>query len=250
MVAGVIALAGAGARAESCPGMTLAEPTDEYGHKVLGAEGEYKAILIRLPRQGLDGGALEPFVYTYRLPEGRVFEDVALRCADLDGLGPREIVVVETGVSEGAQLAIYGADHGDGGMLTGLRKIAATPPIGTPMRWLAPAAIGDLDDDGQAEIAIVVMPHLEGRLEIWGFAPGGLTREATGTGFSNHRIGDDHTVGGWRDCGDGPEIVLPDFEWQRMMAVRVAGDGLEARALPGPVGRAMLARHIACEVGE
>ena len=57
-------------------------------------------------------------------------------------------------LARGAALAIYDAQ--------GLR--AATPFIGQPHRWLAPAAIGDLDGDGRVEIAYVDRPHLRREL--------------------------------------------------------------------------------------
>lgn len=189
------------------------EPTRRYGHDVIGGP-EWAALTLTGPGTPM---------LRARLPETRVFEDMAPRLVHLFGTGRPSVVVVESGVSEGAQLAIYAPERAR------LVKIAATPAIGHAFRWLAPAGIGDLDGDGAPEIALVAMPHLVGQLEIWGFAAGGLTREAQARGFSNHRIGDPRIVGGVRDCGGGPEIVLPDFGWRRVMAVRHAADGLAAR---------------------
>ena len=123
----------------------LAEPTARYDHAVLGDALEWGALHLRL-----EGGERR----TIRLPETRVYEDIEARLADLDGDGTREVVLVEADLARGAALAIYDAQ--------GLR--AATPFIGQPHRWLAPAAIGDLDGDGRVEIAYVDRPHLRREL--------------------------------------------------------------------------------------
>jgi hypothetical protein len=162
------------------------------------------------------------------LPEDRVFEDIAPRLANIDGTGPPEIVVVESSATGGARLVVYGFDRG------ALRAIVATPEIGRPYRWLAPAAVADLDGDGRIEIAYVETPHLAGVLRIWSFAPGGLTEIASAPGFSNHRIGDDFISGGLRTCDGVPEIVTTDLGWSRLRAARVAGRDIVVRDL-GPL---------------
>ena len=174
------------------------------------------------------------------LPADRVFEDLAPRLVDVGGDGSLEVVVVESDAARGAQLAVYGLDRG------ALLKTAATPEIGARFRWLAPAAIADLDGDGAVDIAYVDRPHRDGILRVWTFAPGGLTEVAAARGFSNHRFGEDAILSGLRECGGRPEIVLPDFGWTRLVAVRLDGGRLVAR----PAGRAAtpeaLAAALAC----
>lgn len=196
-------------------------PTGRYAHGVLGDALEWAGLRITLP----NGRTAEAV-----LPEDRVFEDIAPRLADLFGSGPPQIVVVESSVTGGARLAVYGLDRGR------LLPVAATPEIGRPFRWLAPAAIADLDGDGRPEIVFVETPHLRGVLRIWNFAPGGLTEIASGGGFSNHRIGDAFISGGLRDCGAGPEIVTADLGWTRVLAARLEEGRLTARDL-GPLAR-------------
>ena len=80
-------------------------------------------------------------------------------------------------------------------------KAAAWPPIGTPFRWLAPAAIADLNGDGVTDIAYVETPHLGKVLRVWSWAAGGLTEIAQLRGVTSHRIGDEvicirHVAGG------------------------------------------------------
>ncbi|SPJ27483.1 FG-GAP repeat domain-containing protein [Falsiruegeria mediterranea] len=182
------------------------EPTRRYPHGVLGDDVEYGALVIRSAGQTI----------TVRLPQDRVFEDLAPRLADLDGDDVPEIVTIESQAQTGAQLAVYD--------LTG-QKIASTPHIGTRNRWLAPAGIGDLDGDGFVEIAYVDRPHLAKTLRIWRYRDGTLTEIATLPGLTNHRIGEDFISGGLRACGDTPELILASGNWRRIISVRYDGQG-------------------------
>jgi len=74
-------------------------------------------------------------------------------------------------------------------------------------------------------------PHLAKILKIARFRGGRLEPVAELRGFSNHRIGDDFITGGVRDCGGGAEIVIPDADWQRIMAVHLEGGEAIARVL-------------------
>ena len=162
-----------------CFGISYAEPTSEYGHGVLGENSEHKAIVIHRDRVSLSGESLGEWTFTYRLPEGRVFEDIEPHCADIDGEGFNEIVVVESDVSEGAQLAVYGAERDLNRRIVRMAKLAATPPIGRAYRWLAIAGIADFDGDGQLDIAYVETPHIGGVLRIWTLRDGELVEIAS-----------------------------------------------------------------------
>ncbi len=125
-------------------------------------------------------------------------------------------------------------------------KAAAWPPIGTPFRWLAPAAIADLNGDGVTDIAYVETPHLGKVLRVWSWAAGGLTEIAQLRGVTSHRIGDEVIFGGLRDCGTGPEIVLADAGFQRLVAVAFEGAALRAHPLPGAASAAGFDAALAC----
>ena len=78
-----------------------ADPTDRYGHGVLGDDIEYGAL-----RPTLSDGKVRRVV----LPETLVFEDVVPRVVDVGGpLGP-EVIVVESSNTKGGRLVVYDAD--------------------------------------------------------------------------------------------------------------------------------------------
>ncbi|SDE43921.1 FG-GAP repeat domain-containing protein [Limimaricola pyoseonensis] len=212
-----LACAAGPGRAEGVVEARFTEPTTRYAHGVFGETEEWGALEM------LDGAGVRHVV---RLPETRVFEDFAPRLADVDGDGALEAVVVETDAAQGARLSVYGTD--------GLR--AATPFIGTPQRWLAPLPPADLDGDGRVELAYVDRPHLAKVLRVWRMEGGDLVQLAELPGLTNHRFGAPRIEGGVRDCGEGPEMVLADADWQRVMAVRLQGDTLSARDI-GPYER-------------
>ena len=154
-----------------------------------------------------------------RLPETRVFEDIAPRLADVDGDGAPEMIVVETDLSLGARLAIYD----EAGF------VAATPFIGQTHRWLAPIGVADLDGDGSVELAYIDRPHLARLLRVWRFQDGTLVEVAQAEGLTNHRLGDPAIGGGLRDCGAGPEMITADVRWSRLVASRLVGGRIESR---------------------
>jgi len=187
----------------------LVQPTDRYGHAVLGDALEWGGLTLTV-NTCLRCAGLRLTDVTITLPQSRVFEDVEARLADLDGDGRNEVVVVETDLARGASLAVYGP----GG------KIAATDFIGQPNRWLAPAGIADFDGDGRVEIAYVDRPHLLADLIFVRLDGDRLVETLRVSGLTNHRIGEDFISGGTRDCGAGPELVLASKDWTRVMRVQ------------------------------
>ena len=195
-------------------------PDDSYPHRIMGTIPERRVLAVR------DAAGREIRLDLRQGPDpDHVFEDIAPRVVDADGDGQNDVVLVESNPREGAQLAVYTLRRGS------LVKSAATPHIGTRFRWLAPAAIADLDGDGATDIAYVETPHLGKTLRVWSWAPGGLTQIGYLRGVTNHRIGDEVIWGGLRDCGQGPEIVLADAEFRSLVAVAFDGPELTTRPL-------------------
>ncbi|MCV2868239.1 VCBS repeat-containing protein [Defluviimonas sp. WL0002] len=201
------------------------EPTTRYDHGVLGDEIEYGALVLTTTRGPL----------RIRLPEDRVFEDIAPRLADLDADGAPEVIVVETDIERGARLSVYGED--------GL--IAATPYIGTRHRWLAPVGAADVDGDGRAEIAYVETPHLGKILKVVRLEGDRLLPVAQTSGMTNHRIGDAFIQGGIALCGGRLVFLTADADWSRVMATELVEGRLRshsigtyrgAESLEGPQG--------------
>lgn len=200
-----------------------AGPTTRYDHGILGDAVEYGALEMRLK----DGRVLR-----LTLPDTNVFEDIAPRLADLDGDGEPEVITIESSLTKGARLAIYGP--------TGL--IAATPYIGRTHRWLAPLGAADLDGDGKVELAYIDRPHLARTLRIWRFDNGQLIHLSDRAGLTNHRIGQDYISGGIRNCGAQPEIITVNADWSRIVATTFDGKITKSRDIGPFKGRASLAR--------
>ena len=210
----LLALIATSAAAETITAARYISPTGRYAHGILGDALEWGGLQVSLA----DGNARR-----FTLPRDHVFEDIAPRLVDVTGDGAPEVLVIETDVNRGAALAIYGPEG----------KIAETPHIGQSNRWLAPIGAADLDGDGAVEIAYVDRPHLARVLRVWRFADGDLSEVAQMPGLTNHRIGESFISGRLRDCGAGPEMVLADADWQRVVGVRLM-DGQLARRDIGP----------------
>ena len=203
------------------------EPTTRYAHGILGDAIEYGALVLTT-----DAGAQ----LTLRLPETRVFEDLAPRLIDVDLDGENEVVVIESSLSQGARLAIYDE--------TGL--LSATPYIGRSNRWLAPLGAADLDGDGRVELAYIDRPHLAKTLRIWRFEDGALRHLADLPGLTNHKIGEDFISGGIRTCEGTPEIITANSAWTSIIATTFQGDGFKSRDLGPFTGPASLKAATRC----
>lgn len=224
---------------EEITGADYAAPTDRYPHGVLGDDLEWGDLRVSYRatvscRHGF--GALN-----VRLPDDLVFEDVAPRVIDLDRQGFPEIVTVESHRDRGARLTVWGIRG------NAFSRVAATPFIGTRFRWLAPLGAADLDGDGAMELAYVDRPHLARTLRVWRFTGDGLREAGTLPGVTNHRIGERDIAGGIRDCGQGPEMIVADAGWRRVLAVRFDGRGFARFDLGPHRGRESFAAAMACQ---
>ena len=215
------------AGAEPISAADYAAPTDRYPHGALGDDLEWAALVLTV------GGQQRRFT----LPEELVFEDTAPRLADLGGDGAPEVIVVESHASQGARLAVWGAEG----------RIAATPFIGARFRWLAPLGAADLDGDGRVEIAYVETPHLGRTLRLVRLEGGTLVPVAEAKGHTNHRFGDTFLQGGIAGCPGGPVIVTADAGWRRALHTRWQGGALVTEDAGRYAGPDSLSPGAACK---
>ncbi|MEM7059736.1 MAG: VCBS repeat-containing protein [Pseudomonadota bacterium] len=206
--------------------------TREYRHAVLGDDVEWKGLYSTWT--GDDGEIVEG---RFTLPKDMVFEDVAPRCGDFNDDGVPDPVTIVSDAQNGARVMIFVKGE----------IYAQNPPIGTGNRWLAPVGIADFNGDGGLDLAYVDRPHIFGMLRLWSVAEGRLEQIAELRGFSNHRIGEDFITGGVRDCGQGPEIVVPNDRWNTLMAVRYDDGGLTAVPIADQVTPAAVHNALKCE---
>ena len=151
-----------------------ADPTERYGHFALGRPHEYASLRATI------GGDRE---LQAELPAHEVFEDLAPRLVRLAPGEPPLLLTIVSSRDTGARLVLF-EQRGDA-----LVVAAESPPVGTPMRWMNPVGVADLDGDGRAEIAAVVTPHIGGTLKVWRRDGARLVEVGALGGFSNHVYG-------------------------------------------------------------
>ncbi|WP_417309694.1 FG-GAP repeat domain-containing protein [Devosia sp.] len=213
---------GVAAKGNSIAEAWLIAPTDRYDHNVHANRVEAGGVRARLP----DGQVL-----SLMLPDTEVFEDSIVRLADLDGDGADEIVLVLSSLRKGASLAVLEVSD------AGITIAAQTPFIGQTHRWLNPAGIADFTGDGHLEVALVQMPHLWKRLELWRLVQGTLQRVAAVDDVSNHRIGTpQQSLAVTADFdGDGiADLAIPDGARSAIRLLRFAGGAQEIARIPLP----------------
>lgn len=214
----------------------LIQPVARYGHDVLGAGHEYGAMRLRLDLCIVCGSIKEKHV-VFTLPDTAVFEDMTARVVDLDGDGYTEaVLVVETDMTRGASLAIYGPEG----------KLAATDFIGQRDRWLAPVGVGNFDGQAGVEIAYVDRPHLTQELVVVRYAEGVITEMAREAGFTNHQFGDGMIAGGVRSCAGRDSMIVASGDWRRALDVVLRDAAFVVTDLGAIAGPGDLAAFMTC----
>ena len=170
-IAAVLTLATSSAAAEKIASAQFAAPVERYGHFALGRPHEYARLVV-----STDTGRR----LVFELPHNEVFEDLAPRLIEIAQGEPQEILAIVSQRDSGSRLMML--------RLSGNRiEISAqSQPIGTPMRWLNPVGVADLDGDGRAEIAAVITPHIGGILKVYKKQGRELVEISALDGFSNH----------------------------------------------------------------
>ena len=208
----VLASLSAAAQAESITAARYLEPTSRYGHFSLGRPHEYARIAATT-----DGGRrLE-----LQLPDDEVFEDLAPRLVRMAPGEPIEVLAIVSRRHDGARLVLL-QQLGDRLVIS-----AETPPVGTPMRWLNPVGVADLDGDGRAEVAMVTTPHIGGVLRVFRRDGRQLVELASLAGFSNHVYGSTELGLSTPAVFQGRmSLFVPDFGRRHLRIMSLQGERL------------------------
>ena len=188
----------------------FSNPTDEYGHAILGDSIEAKTLTV----EDQQGGRFE-----YSAPDGTVFEDLYPRLWDMDGDGQDEVWAIRSGPSEGGRLEAFAIQNGQ------LRPRYVSDPIGLGYRWLNPVGIGSFTGEDEREVAMVLTPHIGGVLTILNANGDRLLPVAQVPGVSNHAIGSRELGLSWIGDLNGDRIddfVLPLQSRRALVAVTFA----------------------------
>jgi hypothetical protein len=239
MAALLVALPVAGARAEDILSARYDAPVDRYGHFAPGRPHEYARLAARTSL----GRTL-----LFELPPAEVFEDITPRLVRLTAGGAAELLVIISHRDSGSRLALLSLNDGRIGIS------AQSPPIGTPMRWLNPVGVADLDGDGRAEIAAVITPHIGGTLKLYSLRGRALVETAALGGFSNHQYGSAELgMSGVFQVAGKTRLLVPDTTRSQLRIIGFESGRLAEVgrcALPAPLTGALSAVSVpAGEIG-
>jgi len=188
--------------------LLLTDPTDRYGHGVLGDDLEAAGIAL------IETRPTPQVVLHIDIPAPAVVEGLAPIWADLTGNGRREILVTLSDEAQGARIAAFDEDGS---------QIATGPAIGQGYRWRHQIAVVPFGPLGEIEIVDVLTPHIGGTVEFYQLVDDTLDIAARVSGYTSHRIGSrnlDMAVAGDFD-GDGrTELLLPNQALTELGAVR------------------------------
>ncbi len=211
-LASLLTLIASDVRAEAITDARYAAPVDRYGHFALGRPHEY----ARLTATTNIGRKLE-----LQLPDDEVFEDLAPRVVRLAADAPQEILVIISRRNSGSRLVLVRLSD------NGLSISAQSAAIGTPMRWLNPVGVADLDGDGRAEIAAVITPHIGGTLKVYRRSGAELIEVAALAGFSNHVYGSGVlTLSTPVSIAGGVYLLVPDATRLHLRIIALRGGRL------------------------
>jgi hypothetical protein len=209
----ILLLLSSNATAQTITTAHYADAVERYGHFALGRPHEY-ARLIATTSSG------ERF--DLQLPADEVFEDLAPRVVQLAADESPVLLTIISNRHTGARLALIRLSE------QGLVISAQSAPIGSPMRWLNPVGVADLDGDGRAEIAAVITPHIGGKLKVYRQRGETLVEIAELAGFSNHVYRSSQLALSMPLAIDGRmRLLVPDFTRSSLRIIALKGGELK-----------------------
>lgn len=206
------------------------EPTTRYNHAVLGDNIEAGALVVELP----SGRKMR-----YRLGASEVFEDITPRITDLDGDGRVEIITIVSHLAGGAGIAVFNVESDI------LIRSATSAYIGRPFRWLNIADIQRYTGNKTPEIAIVVTPHIGGRLDLLKYTRRKFYLLMSEKGFSNHKIGSRElrlSASFAASNGKQANLALPSSDRKALILMEASSRGwkqIGIAKLPGEITKAI-----------
>lgn len=193
----------------------LVQPTDRYGHGVLGDKFEADAIAVTVDGQ----------TTTFSPTDGSVIEGLSPILADVDGDGTVEILATVSNADAGARLAFYALDG---------TPIAASDPIGRGGRWRNQLGIGPVGPNGETEIVDVHTPHLGRTIEFFQLNGDRLQLVASVQGFTSHVAGSRNLDLGIIADGDGDgtlDVIAPTGDLRTIGIISRTPEGAEVAAI-------------------
>ncbi len=190
----------------------LVDPTDRYGHDVLGDDIEAGAVQILNACTGMST--------TIVIDEPSVIEGISPILTDLDADGVPEVLVTTSNDRQGARLVVYGVD---GSM------VAQSNPIGSGYRWRNQMGVAPLGPNDEMEIVDVRIPHLGGVVEFFQVDADRLIRMARTDPYTSHRIDSPNLDMGVLVDTDGdtrPEVVLAAQNFGALVVLERTEDGI------------------------
>ena len=187
----------------------LTDPTERYGHGVLGDRIEAAGFSLR---DELTGERVDVALV------GDVVEGTSAILADVVGDATSEILVTQSNTATGARLVVYDRFG---------RLVAESQPIGLGNRWRNQLAVAPVGPDREVEIIDIRTPHIGGTVEWFRIDDGRLVRVAALGGFTSHVIGSrnlDFAIVADPDA-DGRLEVLAPADDRRSLGVITRFDG-------------------------
>lgn len=218
----------------------LTGPTGRYANGILGDAVEAEAVTV----VELGAGTLRErgrFV----LSADAVFEDLGPVLADLDGDGRPEILVVRSSLTQGGGVLALAWRGGR------LEPFAEGPTFGRPGRWVHLLGVADLEGNGRPHVVVQRAPHIGGTLQSLEVQPPRLVPRVERPGFGSHAINSrnlDQVAMGDLNGDNRPQIIGPDRQRQRLLALEWLGGGLLERwsyGLGGPISSNLVIADLA-----